>query len=190
MNNTITYKGRIIFNPENLTRKHRNQASWKYMAIVVIGGDVSEYYRWFIKKRYDIELLTPIRGTHVSFINDSERDICTGLKCTPEEAESAWNNLMSKWNGKYVDITIDVDVKTNTEHWWAIIPNENREELHSIRSEIGLGRPFFGMHMTIGRAVNAKPQIDNVDTNGVKALKMNLEQSDYIHNLIKKGLIS
>jgi len=190
MDNKVTYKGRIIFNPDNLTRKHRSQASWKYMAIIVFDGDLSDYYQWFIKRRYDIELSPPIRGAHISFINDSDRDIAKGLNIDVEDVDRYWKELESKWNGKEIEVTVDTNVKTNTEHWWLIIPEEEREQIHSIRAAIGLGRPFFGLHMTIGRAVNCRPKIDNVDTNAIKANKMNLEQSEYIHNLIKKGLIT
>ena len=191
MNNKATYKGRILFNPENLTKKHKNQANWKYMAIIVIDGDVADYYQWFVKKRYDIELETPIRGAHVSFINDSDRDIAKGLNipADSDEIDIRWKELENKWNGKEINITVDVDAKTSTDHWWLIVLEDEREEMHNIRAEIGLGRPFFGLHMTIGKAINRRPKVDNVDSNGVKALKMNLEQSEYIHNLIKKGLI-
>jgi hypothetical protein len=40
----IRLKGKILFNPENKTRKHGNQASWKKMAIVMLDGDICEYY--------------------------------------------------------------------------------------------------------------------------------------------------
>jgi len=103
--------------------------------MVFFEGDVAEYYAWFIKKRYNLILNKPLRGAHISFINDS----------TP---------------------------KTNDEHWWLNIPHEEREQLQSIREELGLGRPYFGMHMSIGY-VNEK----------------NLPHSKYIHDLIKKGFI-
>jgi len=44
--------------------------------------------------------------------------------------------------------------------------------LQSIRTELGLGKPFFGLHMSIGYA-NEK----------------NIEHSEYLHDLIKKGYI-
>ena len=43
--------------------------------MVFIDGDVSEYYAWFVKKRYNLTLNKPLRGAHVSFINDSMRDL-------------------------------------------------------------------------------------------------------------------
>ena len=75
MKDKVTLNGKLGFEPEDKTKKHREQASWKKIAMVYFDGDVSEYYAWFIKKRYNLELVRPIRGAHISFINDSLRDI-------------------------------------------------------------------------------------------------------------------
>lgn len=54
----IRLKGKTLFNPENKTRKHGDQASWKKMAmamamdIAMLDGDICEYYSRFILKRY------------------------------------------------------------------------------------------------------------------------------------------
>ena len=67
------------------------------------------------------------------------------------------------------------------------MPKEHRSEIQSIRNELDLGAPYFSLHMTIGRAENFKIK-SNI---GVKLAKtMNVEQSIYIHNLIKKGFIT
>ena len=71
-----------------------------------------------------------------------------------------------------------------THNWWLNVSNESRLEIQKIRNELGLGDPFFGLHMTIGRAENFKK---NLKTGVFRAKKMNVEQSIYIHNLIKKG---
>ena len=57
----------------------------------------------------------------------------------------------------------------NGKHWWMIIPHEERELLHSVRKELGLEKPYFGLHMSIGN-VNEK----------------NYELSKYILGLINK----
>ena len=75
----IKVQGKIIFNPIDITNKHKKQASWKYIAIINILGDVSEYYAWFLKKRFNLILNKPLRGSHISFINDSLFDIEKGL---------------------------------------------------------------------------------------------------------------
>ncbi|NPV12853.1 MAG: hypothetical protein HPY57_13865 [Ignavibacteria bacterium] len=167
--NIITYKGIIRFDPDNKTKKHLNQADWKRMALVMIDGEISELYAWFIEKRYNLKLNKPLRGAHVSFINDSVNDIRRGLNCSESEAEVIWNSVKNKWDGKEIEISLSVDARSNAEHWWLVVPEEERKLLHSIRQELGLGRPYWGLHMSIGYA-NEK----------------NIEHSKYILNLINK----
>ena len=71
----ILLTGRIEFEPENVTKKQNLQASWKHVAMVLFDGDITDYYAWFIKKRYNLILNKPLRGGHVSFINDSFKEM-------------------------------------------------------------------------------------------------------------------
>jgi hypothetical protein len=164
--------GKIGFEPEDKTNKHKAQSSWKKMAMVFIDGDVCEYYAWFLQKRYSITLNKPLRGAHISFINDSMRDLTQNNDKSEEEILQLWEDVKTKWDGKEIDIVLDLNPKTDGRIWWLNIPNEEREGLQAIRNELGLGRPYFGMHMSIGYA-NEK----------------NIEHSVYIHELIKKGFI-
>ena len=168
----ISLNGKIVFEPEDKTKKHVNQATWKKVAMVMLSGDICEYYSWFIQKRYNLILNKPLRNAHISFINDSMHDLRQQGTKSVAEVESLWDSIKLKWDGKIVDIKLDINPKTDDKHWWLNIPNEYREELQSIRTSLGLGRPFFGMHMTIGYA-NEK----------------NIDHSKYIHKLIKKGFI-
>ena len=172
MNDRITLTGRIGFEPEDRTNKHLFQSSWKKIAMVFIEGDVCEYYAWFLQKRYNITLNKPIRGAHVSFINDSMRDLTQNNDKPEEEILQLWEDVKTKWDGKEIDIILDLNPKTNDRIWWLNIPEEEREGLQAIRNELGLGKPYFGMHMSIGYA-NEK----------------NIEQSVYIHESIKQGYI-
>lgn len=172
MKDRITLTGKIGFEPEDRTKKHLLQSSWKKVAMVFIEGDICEYYAWFLKKRYDISLNKPIRGAHVSFINDSMRDLTQNNAKSEEEVLKLWEDVKTKWDGKEIDIVFDLNPKTNDRTWWLNIPNEERQGLQAIRNELGLGKPFFGLHMSIGY-VNEK----------------NIEQSVYIHGLIKHGCI-
>jgi len=186
----IKLKGKILFDPEDKTNKHLSQSSWKRIAMVIIEGghsnDICKYYSWFIKRRYDIDLLEPLRGPHVTFINDRESD-----------TNGKWEEVKKKYNNKEICIFLDTSPRTDsaenkkriTNCWWLNIPNELRTELQSIRDELGMGRPFFGMHMTLGRAEDFIKDDDFIE--GVqKCKRMNIEQSKYIHNLIKKGIIN
>lgn len=173
MDNKIVLVGKIEFEPEDKTKKHEEQSTWKKTALVLLDGDVTDYYSWFLNKRYNIKLNRPLRRSHVSFINDSIWDLQQNGKRSKNEVNYLWNKTKNKWNGVEIPIMLDLRPRTNDVHWWLNIPNEYRDRLHSIRAELGLGRPFFGLHMSIGH-VNEK----------------NIEHSKYIHSLIKSGLIN
>jgi hypothetical protein len=63
-------KGKIQFDPVNVTRKHSRQSSWKKTAMIKIDDDTWSYYAWFIEKRFNLKLNKPLRGTHITIIND------------------------------------------------------------------------------------------------------------------------
>jgi len=172
MESKITLQGKIVFEPENRTKKHNSQSSWKRMAMVNFSGDITEYYAWFIQRRYNLVLNKPLRGSHISFINDSMKELSCNDTKTAEEIDSSWELVKNKWDKQIIPVVLDLDVKFGKQHWWLQVPQEDRELLHGIRSELGLGRPYWGLHMTIGHA-NEK----------------NIEHSDYIQRLIQKGFI-
>lgn len=169
----ILLTGRIEFEPENITKKHNQQASWKHMALVLLDGDITEYYSWFIKKRYNLTLNRPIRGAHISFINDSYKDMSLKGKRSINDVKQVWNTVKKKWDGVEVPIMLNTEPRTDDKYWWLGVSHQHRDRLHGIRSELGLGKPFWGLHMTIGYA-NEKW----------------LSHSKYIHKCIKSGLIS
>lgn len=168
----ITLKGKILFDPVNKTKKHDKQSSWKKIVLIEFESEfynngICDYYAWFIKKRYSINLNSPLRKAHVSLINDSIKDIGDDI--------DKWDEFKRKYNNKEIEIRLNNDPRTDsndsnsTGHWWLRICKESEKKLISIRNEIGLGKPFYPFHMTIGHA-NEK----------------NIEQSKYIHRLIKK----
>ena len=122
MKEKITLTGRIGFNPEDKTNKHLFQSSWKKIAMVFIEGDVCEYYGWFLKKRFNLKLHKPIRGAHVTFINDRASDM-----------NDDWELVKQKWYGKEIEIVIELTPKTDSSepksdyHWWFNIPNEHKD---------------------------------------------------------------
>lgn len=166
MNDRFKIQGKIIFDPKDVTKKHINQASWKKIAMVDIGGELSEYYAWFIKKRYNLILNPPLRKAHITFINDSHRDL-------GDEGLKNWEKVKAKWYGKKIEVVLFTSPRSDGNHWWLNIPEEERGLLHSIRKELGLNRPHFGLHMTIGYA-NEK----------------NIEHSNYILRMIENKIIT
>ena len=157
----IQLTGKIWFDPKNVTRKHNLQADWKRMAFVVFDGDMCEYYSWFIKKRYNLTLNRPLRGAHISFINDSIRDM--------GDKADEWDRVKEKYDGTEVTVTLDLDVRSDAKHWWLVVEHESRKPLLDIRSELGLDKPYYGMHMTIGYSN-----------------ERNIEHSKYIIDLVTK----
>ncbi len=172
--NTINATGTFWFDPPDVTKKHELQASWKRVAMVIFDCDLCEYYAWFIQRRYGIKLSAPLRGAHVTFINDRDGDT-NGL----------WNETKDRWNGMKVDVHLDLDVRTNGEFWWLkVLPNET---LNRVRAELGLGDPFFSYHLTIGYPVNRRSDSEN---GSMRAMEMHEEQSHYIHGLLRAGMIA
>lgn len=141
--------------------------------MIFISGDVSEYYAWYIKKRYNLVLNKPLRGAHISFINDSLSDMTLKGTRTLEEVDALWEQVKQKWDGKEIPVCLDLAPRTDDRTWWLNVTQEHRETIHGIRAELGLGKPYFGLHMSLGYA-NEK----------------NIEHSKYIHRLVKKGFIN
>ena len=169
MKTTLEIQGTIIFDPRDLSNKHQKQTSWKRVAMVVLDGgtDLTSYYAWFIFKRYGLKLNKTIRGAHISFVNDHIKDIDGSNQ---QEKQQLWESVKAKYHKKRISVVINLDARTNGEHWWFKIPEEDRVELHGIREELGLGRPFFGLHMTIGH-----PN------------EIYLVHSQYIHDLLRNS---
>lgn len=111
--------------------------------------DVSEYYAWFLRKRTGIVLQEPAWGAHVSVVRG---------EIPPNQ--DVWN----KHQGKVIDVTLEVDVRTNGGHWWL---RATCEELKDIREELGLyrhGKPFedgghMGLHLTLGNPIPLHKEI-------------------------------
>lgn len=165
MKNKVIYKGKIQFDTPLITNKQIEQSEWKRTSMVMLGSDISEYYAWFIKKRYSLILTKPIRQAHITFISDKLSDF------NVDDPDYHLSLLKDKYDGLELDIELDLNVKTNGLHWWLNVTEESREFLHKIRKEVGLERPYSGLHMTIGRA----------DT-------QNLEHSQYIlKSILKTG---
>ena len=169
--NTIKIKGIIKFDLPDVTNKHITQSEWKRIAMVLIDDDTCKYYSWFLQKRYSIKLNTPLRGPHISFINDH---IYRDIKCniSDEDKLSLWDQIKQKYDGKEIDVVLDLTPHTDDKHWWLNIPHEHRHYLQSIRDELYMDKPFAGMHLTLGYCN-----------------EVNIKQSQHIHNLIKQGII-
>lgn len=176
----IKVKGKLVFDPPDKSNKHKAQSSWKKVAYVDIGthNDICGFYRWLIKKRFNLLLNSPLRGAHVTFINDKIQEI---------GGEDNWLKLKQKWNGKMVEIELDLNPKTDDVNWWLTVTEDSRKLLHDIRNEVDLGRPYWGLHMTVGYAGIS---YDDTFENGMgKVARDNIAHSKYIHSLAKNNFI-
>jgi len=190
---TVKATGNFVFDPIDKTKKHSFQSSWKKTVLIEFDGDICEYYAWFIKKRYSIILNRPLRGAHITVVSDSLKDLSCGYK-TNEQINTIWNEVKNKWNGKQIEIDLDVSPKTSAEYWWLNVTEESRKELNSFRAELGLGKSYFGLHMTIGYIPDKMEEIIILKNGTEKRITISdnivrMEHSKYIHNSIKKGII-
>lgn len=175
MKNYIKTYGKIVFDPEAQTSKHEKQGGWKRFAIVELDKDLDDYYRWLFTRRYNLPLIPSLRDSHVTFIADKH-----------SEMNGKWKDVKKKYNGKKVEIYLDIDsIDSDGSAWWLKVPYEHRSEIQSIRDELDLGTYKWGFHMTIGTAVNVYSRNEG-DISAIKALQMNEEHSKYVLMLIKK----
>lgn len=177
MTNLIKYTGKIIFDPEHLTDKHITQSVWKKVVIIDFGPNLCEYYQWFIKKRFNLALNKPVRNAHVTLINVRESDITPKEdykynkyisykenkrlrnKYLENKRKELYDALKLKWNGKKIEVTINLGLFGSGKHWWFNVDHAHRGNLYKIREELGLGLPKFGLHMTVGY-VSSEEKID------------------------------
>ena len=137
-------KGILEFDPVNVTKKHLSQSSWKRTAMVRFDCDLFAYYSWFLEKRFNLKLNKPLRGTHLTIIND---------KFDPE-TEYLYDQGRQLFHGKEIRIQYDPTlIRANDKgHWWI---NAQSDDAKNIRSVMGLTPdPYFGFHITIGLATH------------------------------------
>ena len=158
MSNVFTehIRAKVVFDPRDLTKKHEQHSDWKKHVIAFIDEpDFCEYYMWFLKKRYNLYLVKPIRGVHFTIINDKVQD-----KAKYKESKRLYDGII-------VDIDYSLDIRTDGKYWWFKAWSNDGV---AIRQSCGLGKGFWGSHITVGRA---------------EGREYEQAHSQYIHSLIK-----
>lgn len=165
-------RGILDFSPEDKTKKHVSQASWKRVAMIRTNCDMDRYYAWFLKKRFNLELNKNLRGTHVTFIND-------------RMDTKVFEQFSDLFNGKEIDFYVENEPCSSGEHWWLRV---YCPEAESIREIMGLSRePFYGMHLTLGHAVIKYPDaVEESDNSSMKIKKDYIQHSKYILECCKR----
>lgn len=136
---TVVLPAKLVFDPPEVSKKHKRQRERKVVACALFDVDIVRYYGWFIKKRFGLPLVLPLRGGHVSFINDMRADL------------KDWNSVKSVFNGKTVSVMLDLNVRSDGHYWWLPV---SCADFDTIRESLGLGNPYFNYHMTIGYCNN------------------------------------
>jgi hypothetical protein len=156
-------KGKIVFDPPDLTRKHENHSEWKKHVIAFIDEpDFCSYFSWFIIKRYSLKILPPIRDAHLTIVNDKLSD---GIDST----ELKYSRSKRIFNERMIDIYYNLDPRTDGKYWWF---RAKSNDAIMIRKHIGLRPdPYFNFHITIGRVDGREHEI---------------EHGKYIHEIIKR----
>lgn len=131
--------GKYVFDVPNVTKKHAEQGTWKKFAMIHLDCDMDDYYRWFLEKRYNVKLNLPLRGPHVTIINDREANMLPG----------SWEKAVEKYQGKEIEIFLCNDLRTDGSHWWL---RAGGDGLWEPRMDLGLGHPFWSFHLSIGYA--------------------------------------
>lgn len=138
----LEIKGKIVFDPPDMTNKHKSQSQWKKVVIVEIADDTDIYYGWFINKRFNLILNRPLRRTHITIVNDRASEL----------DEKMYDYLKSTINGNEITFTFDPnEIRTNSKHWWIRIKEST--DAQQIRTLLGLQPiPHLPYHLTIGYA--------------------------------------
>lgn len=173
----------LEFDPPHLIKKHESQADWgKKTAICNVGDDTDRYYSWFLKKRFNVELINPMRGSHVTIINDKVFDV------------TKYSQAKQVFNGKEIVFEYnpaEVRCANNPKgefYWWIKVYNT---DIEAIREFAGLNRkPFFNLHLTLGtvkqytqEVLDDKGKVMKDDKgNRITKLRPKEEQIDQLHN--------
>lgn len=146
--------GKIKFDIQNLTKKHKTQAkNWgKKTCIIELDSDYVGLSASYLKLRFGLELEKSVRKSHITFISESIKNI------------KEFNKAKKKYHNQEIELEIDYDkgLQFSDSHIWFKVHNDSRNILYDIREYCGLPRKYiYGFHMTIGRVGTTKHKLDH-----------------------------
>lgn len=136
--------GVLIYDPYRGKMK-RNTNWW---IVVNTDDEIARYYRWWVMRRYWIDLKDPSWGAHISVLRGGK---------PRDEKQHLWK----KYQGEKIDFAYSPNVRQSGDttggdrpnHFWFVDVWSDR--LTEIRKELGFTTVFDGKpikyHMTIGR---------------------------------------
>jgi hypothetical protein len=137
------FKGeaKIIYDPSRGEMKRRTQ----WWCVANTDPEICRYYRWWIKRRFHINLFLPAWGAHISVVR--------GEKPRDDLAQ-----LWKKYHNERIPFTYDnfikwaPDNKNGGHYFWLVV---KAPKLEMIRKELEL--PVgWNLHITIGRTYEQK----------------------------------
>ena len=131
--------GKVVYDPNRSTMKKRT----KWWCVLNVDREITRYYRWWVKRKYHIDLCQPSWDAHVSIIRG-------------EKPEPELMHLWKKYDGQVLNFEYSPVVYQGSgetrfqdaRYFWFV--DVVCPEIIDIRKE--LNRPVdFGLHLTIGR---------------------------------------
>ena len=133
--------GKLVYDPYRGDMKNRTE----WWCIIELDREITRYYRYWVQRRYGIELFQPSWDAHISVVR--------GEMPRTEELRDLWG----KYRGERIEFEYGIDPckggAENTKHdnagmfWMVDVVCPRASE---IRTELGL-RTFYSYHLTIGR---------------------------------------
>lgn len=129
--------GKFIFSPTRpgLKKLHR---SFDRAVILKLDNGVVEYYAWWLRRKYGIQVSLPAWGAHITVVSDKDR-VKDGI---------AFEALKKRFEGKILNVSHDVYLKKKWQFW--VLDVTPTEEMLKVRRDLGLNEDF-PFHITIGR---------------------------------------
>lgn len=137
MNQATQCNGKFIFSPARpgLKKSHR---SFDSAVILKVDNGITEYYSWWLNKKYGLVLAKPAWGTHITVVSDKDR----------VKDLDAFAALKQSFNGKILAVPHHVEIKKQWQFW--VLDVKPTAEMIQIRQSLGL-KENFPFHITIGR---------------------------------------
>lgn len=129
--------GKFFFSPHRpgLKKLHR---SFHNGIILKVDNSITDYYSWWLDRKFGVQLSKPAWGTHVTVVSDRDR----------LSSFDQFNLLKNKIDQKIIKIEHKVEVRKQWQFWILdVVPSD---ELISIRRALGL-KENIPFHITIGR---------------------------------------
>lgn len=128
---TFTLTAKLVYDPVRADFRKTHKA--KTLIAQLPRDDLTAVYRWFLKKRYWIDLQAPMYGNHVTIVSGNER-----------VASDAWK----RHAGERIELVLKPDLYKHWKFW--VMPVVDTTRIAQLRAELGLGA-LKNPHLTVGR---------------------------------------